>query len=95
MYKSDYTLEDYNRVTDECSARIKNLLQKRYEELEEMRDAINDYYPHEDLCLKWVEVDDEEYLIRFILKSLEQGIAEVKDKRKKEYEEAKRVLTQQ
>lgn len=85
MYKSDYTLEDYNRVTDGCSVRIKNLLQKRYEELEEMHDAINDYYPHEDLCLKWAEVDDEEYLIRFILKSLEQGVAELKTKRKKEY----------
>lgn len=93
MYKKDYTLEDYHKVTDECSARIKNLLQKRYEELKKEQDAVNDRYPYEDLYLKWEEVDDEEFLIRFLLRSLEAGTAELKAKRKKEYEEAILMLT--
>ena len=63
--------------------------------MEELREAINDRYPFNDLFLKWTEVCDEEYLIKYLLSQLEQGIAEVKDKRKEEYEEAKRVLTQQ
>lgn len=94
MYKDDYTLEDYNQVTDECSMRIKAHLQKRYEELEEEHDAINDYYPYEDLYLKWAEVDDEEYLIRFLLKSLDQGAIELKAKRQKEFLELKRISPQ-
>ena len=83
MYKDDYTLEDYNQVTDACSTRIKKLLQRRFEELEQERDAINDYYRHEDLYLKQAAVDDEEYLLRVLLQSLEQGTAQRKAMRKK------------
>lgn len=95
MYKDNYTLEDYDKATDECCERIKKLLLTRFDELEELREAINDRYPFNDLFLKWVEVSDEEYLIQYLLNQLEPGIAEVKEKRKEEYEEAKRVLTQQ
>lgn len=80
MYKS-YSLEEYNKVTDECSERIKALLEKRFKELEEWRDAINDRYPFEDLYLKWTEVDDEEELIRRLLKHLEKSTDDLKNER--------------
>ena len=35
------------------------------------------------------------YLIKYLLNQLVHGIAEIKEKRKEEYEEAKKVLTQQ
>lgn len=77
MYKS-YPIEDHLRVTDECAERLKDLLQKRYAELEEMRDAINDGYRYEDLFLKWDEVDDEEALIRLLLKHLKNDAEKLK-----------------
>lgn len=77
MYKS-YPIENHLRVTDECAERLKDLLQKRYAELEEMRDAINDGYRYEDLFLKWDEVDDEEVLIRLLLKHLKNDAEKLK-----------------
>lgn len=71
------------------------LIQEKWLIEDEYKEAINDRYPFNDLFLKWVEVSDEEYLIQYLLNQLEPGIAEVKEKRKEEYEEAKRVLTQQ
>ena len=66
MYK-DYQTEDYLRVTGECKDRIRSLLQSRYDELEEERDAINDRYPYEDLYLKQEAVDNEEAIISHLL----------------------------
>jgi len=80
MYKS-YQIEDRLRITDECSERLKNLLQKRYNELEEMRNAINDRYPFEDLEHKCDEVDDEEMLIRQLLEYLKDATKLLKAKK--------------
>ena len=77
MY-TDYPVEDYLRVADECSARIRNLLNDRYTELEEMRDAINDRYPFSDLFLQQSAVDYEEQLIRRLLIHLESETLELK-----------------
>ena len=52
MYRFDYSLDDYLRVTDNCANHVKMLLQTRYDELEHIREAINDRYPFEDLLLK-------------------------------------------
>lgn len=81
MYKT-YPIEDHLRVTDECAERLKDLLQKRYAELEEMRDAINDGYRYEDLFLKWDEVDDEETLIRLPLVHLKSDVIQFKAEKK-------------
>ncbi len=70
MYKN-YPPEEYRKVADECKERLRALLQARYDELEEFREAINDRYPYEDLFLKWAEVDYEEELIKTLLKYLE------------------------
>lgn len=83
MYK-EYSAEEYLRVTDRCSARIRNILESRYSELEEQRDAINDRYPFEDLYLKQAEVDDEEKLIRLLLKYLASCTEEMKSSKKTE-----------
>ncbi len=77
MY-TDYPVEDYLRVADECSARIRNLLNDRYTELEKMRDAINDRYPFSDLFLQQSAVDYEEQLIRRLLIHLESETLELK-----------------
>ena len=77
MY-TDYPVEDYLRVADECSARIRNLLNDRYTELEKMRDAINDRYPFSDLFLQQSAVDYEEQLIRRMLLQLESETLELK-----------------
>lgn len=42
MYRFDYSLDDYLRVTDNCANHVKMLLQTRYDELEHIREAIND-----------------------------------------------------
>lgn len=65
-YKS-YSQEDYIRVVDECAERVRSILQIRYDELENLRDAINDRYPFEDLFLKWAEVEYEEEMISRLL----------------------------
>ena len=78
MYK-EYSADDYLQVADECSARIKGILQIRYDELEELRDAINDRYPFADLFRKYAEVDYEEALIWNLLKHLEKCTADLKD----------------
>ena len=75
---NDYPVEDYLRVADECSARIRNLLNDRYTELEKMRDAINDRYPFSDLFLQQSAVDYEEQLIRRMLLQLESETLELK-----------------
>ena len=75
---TDYPVEDYLRVADECSARIRNLLNDRYTELEKMRDAINDRYPFSDLFLQQSAVDYEEQLIRRMLLQLESETLELK-----------------
>ncbi len=72
------SLEDHLRITDECSERIKSILQKRYAELESMRRDINDRYPFEDLFLKYDEVDDEETLIGWLLEHLEHDAERLK-----------------
>ena len=79
MYEDDYTLENYIRITDECSDQIKNKLQKRYDELEEQRDAINDRYPFEDLYLQWAKVDYEEELIRSLIIHLNERTMKIKN----------------
>ena len=79
MYKN-YPLEEYIRVVDECAERVRRILQTRYDELEDLRDAINDRYPFEDLFLKWTEVDDEEEMIRQLLLCLTTRTAEMKEK---------------
>ena len=80
MYKS-YSVEDFLLVTDKCSERLKDILQKRYAELEEMREAINDRYPFEDWLLKCSEVDDEEELIRRLLKHLQTDTEKLKEEK--------------
>ena len=59
MYK-DYSTEDYLIVADESSARIRNMLETRFHELEELREAINDHYSSDDLFLKWAEASRRE-----------------------------------
>ena len=41
MYKDNYTLEDYDKATDECCERIKKLLLTRFDELEELLRKVN------------------------------------------------------
>ena len=77
MYKS-YSREDYIHIVDECAERVRSILQTRYDELEDLRDAINDRYPFEDLFLKWAEVDNEEELIRHLLECLEEWTGHMK-----------------
>ena len=77
MY-TDYPVEDSLRVADECSARIRNLLNDRYTELEKMRDATNDRYSFSDLFLQQSAVDSEEQLIRRMLLQLESETLELK-----------------
>lgn len=79
MYKN-YPLEEYIRVVDGCAERVRSILQTRYDELEDLRDAINDRYPFEDLFLKWAEVDDEEEMIRQLLLCLTTRTAEMREK---------------
>ena len=83
VYKC-YPVESHLRVIDECSAHLKNLLQTRYTELEEMRDAINDGYRYEDLFLKWDEVDSEEALIRLLLEHLKTDTEKLKAEKNKQ-----------
>ncbi len=71
MYKK-YETKDYIEVLEKCSINIRNILMHRFTELEEMREAINDYYPYEDLELKCAEVDYEEKLIKVILEQIEE-----------------------
>lgn len=78
MYKS-YSKEEYLRVADECSSRVKNALLTRYNELEQEREAINDRYPFEDLFLKYAEVDNETLLIEKLLEHLEICTLQMKD----------------
>lgn len=70
MYKN-YSPEEYRKVADECKGRLRALLQARYNEVEEFREAINDRYPFDDLFLKWYEIDYEKELIEALLEYLE------------------------
>ena len=81
MYRFDYSLDDYLRVTDNCANHVKMLLQTRYDELEHIRKAINDRYPFEDLFLKQAEVDDEKFLIHRLLEYLDSCVLERRVKR--------------
>ena len=76
MYRFDYSLDDYLRVTDNCANHVKMLLQTRYDELEHIREAINDRYPFEDLLLKQAEVDDEKFLIHRLWEYLDSCVLE-------------------
>ena len=76
MYRFDYSLDDYLRVTDNCANHVKMLLQTRYDELEHIREAINDRYPFKDLLLKQAEVDDEKFLIHRLLEYLDSCVLE-------------------
>ena len=87
MYKS-YPIEDHLRVTDECAERLKDLLQKRFTELEEIREAINDGYRHEDLFLKWDEIDDEKALIRLLLEHLRNDTEKLKAEKQQKWRDA-------
>ena len=87
MYKS-YPIEDHLRVTDECAERLKNLLQNRFAELEEIRDAINDGYRHEDLFLKWDEIDDEKALIQLLLEHLRNDTEKLKAEKLQKWRDA-------
>ena len=78
MYK-DYSTEDYLKVADESSARIRNMLEIRFHELEELREAINDHYSSDDLFLKWAEVDNEEKMIKNLLICLEKCTESIKE----------------
>lgn len=71
MYKN-YPPEEYRKVSDECKERLRALLQARYDEVEEYREAINDRYPFEDLYLRMHEVDYEKELIEKLLAYLMQ-----------------------
>lgn len=90
MYKTDYTGDDYIRVADECSARIRKILLDHYAELEEERDAINDYYPWEDLFLAQEKVDDGREFIRSLLKHLDECTTKKKKEIKKYYKKKKK-----
>ena len=79
MYKTDYTKNDFILVADECSARIKEMLQRRYNELEDMRDAINDRYPFEDLFIAQAKVDYEKKLIQNLIEHLKYCTLELKN----------------
>lgn len=69
VYK-DYQSEEYRKVADRCSERLRVLLQTRYNKVEEFREAINDRYPFEDLFLRMYEVDYEKELIQKLLEYL-------------------------
>ena len=83
MYKTDYTEDDYFRVTEECAERIRKILQDHFAELEEERDAINDFYPWEDWFLAMQKVDDGRYYIRSLLKHLDECTIKKKKEIKK------------
>lgn len=84
MYKTDYTEDDYFRVTEECAERIRKILQDHFAELEDMRDAINDRYPFEDLFIAQAKVDYERYYIRCLLKHLDECTIKKKKEIKKD-----------
>lgn len=79
MYKS-YETADYLKVADECTEQIRSLLTSRYDEIKKFNDAINDWYPYEDLSLRWAEVDYESDLIHHLLSHLELCSVELKEK---------------
>lgn len=79
MYKSDYTKDDFVLVADECSENIKKILQDRYNELEEMRDAINDNYRLDDLFVAQAKVDYEQKLIHNLIKYLGDCTLKIKN----------------
>ena len=78
MYKTDYTNNDFILVADECSTRIKEMLQERYNELEGMRDAINDRYPFEELFIAQTKIDYEKKLIQNLIEHLKCCTSELK-----------------
>ena len=82
MYRH-YTLEEHLRITDQCAAKLRELLLTRYGELEKLRDEINDRYPFEDLYLRQDEVDDEERMIKRLLEQLEANTAEIKEEKRR------------
>lgn len=55
------------------------VLQERYDKLEEMRKAINDRYPFDDLFVQWPKVDYEEKIITSLMKHLESFVKEMKN----------------
>ena len=80
MYRFDYSLDDYLRVTDNCANHVKMLLQTRYDELE--------HYPFEDLFLKQAEVDDEKFLIHRLLEYLDSCVLERREFRREMFSDA-------
>ena len=88
MYRFDYSLDDYLRVTDNCANHVKMLLQTRYDELEHIREALNDRYPFEDLFLKQAEVDDEKFLIHRLLEYLDSCVLERREFRREKFSDA-------
>lgn len=85
MYKCDYTKDDFMAVADESVLQIKELLQERYDKLEEMRKAINDRYPFDDLFVQWAKVDYEEKIINTLIKHLESFVKEIKKEISEQY----------
>lgn len=79
------SLEDDYAVIEQCSERIKKVLQEYYDELEGLRDAINDRWPWPNLFLKMEEVDSGEYLVENLLIQLDLIVKERKEIKKKEH----------
>lgn len=67
-------------MMDECAARVRSILQTRYDEIEDLQGAINDRYSLEDLFLKLAEVDNEEEIISRLIECLEGCTGSMKEK---------------
>lgn len=83
MYKN-YSVEEFTEVLEKISGKVRNGIETRLSELEEMREAINDRYPFEDLFLKWAEVDYEKEILTDLLQQLENSTFKFREKIKAE-----------
>ncbi len=79
MYKN-YSAEEFTEVLEKISGKVRNGIETRLSELEEMREAINDRYPFEDLFLKWAEVDYEKEILNDLLAQLESSTLKFRSK---------------
>ena len=87
MFYKRYQTEDYLRVADECAARLREILQARYDEAEDLREAINDRYPFEDYDLKCEEIEREEQLVKSLLGQLDRETERIKEDIRMEHRE--------
>ena len=81
-------MDDYLRVTDNCANHVKMHLQTRYDELEHIREAINDRYPFEDLFLEEAEKKKKKFLIHRLLEYLDSCVLERREFRREMFSDA-------